>query len=85
MPEISRFYGIIITMYLPDHNPPHFHVRYEEYRATIDIQTGDVTGRMPRRALRLIFEWLDLHKDELMANWKRMENGETLVTINPLD
>jgi len=57
-------------MYLPDHNPPHFHVRYEEYRATIDIQTGDVMGRMPRRALRLVFEWLDLHKDELMANWK---------------
>ena len=44
MPEICHFYGIIITMYLPDHNPPHFHVRYNEYRATIDIQTGKVTG-----------------------------------------
>ena len=52
MPEICHFYGIVITMYLPDHNPPHFHVRYNEYRATIDIQTGRVTGQMPRRALR---------------------------------
>lgn len=72
-------------MYLPDQNPPHFHVRYNEYRAIIDIKTGDVTGQMPRRALNLVFEWLDLHKDELMANWQRMENGETLVTIKPLD
>ena len=72
-------------MYLPDHNPPHFHVRYNEYRAIIDIKTGDVTGQMPRRALNFVFEWLDLHKDELMANWQRMENGETLVTIKPLD
>ena len=66
-------------------NPPHFHVRYNEYRATIDIQTGEVTGQMPRRALHLVFDWLDQHKDELMENWKRMENGETLAKINPLD
>jgi len=85
MPEICHFYGIVITMYLPDHNPPHFHVRYNEYRATIDIQTGRVTGQMPRRALHLVFEWLDQHKDELMLNWERMVNGETLVKINPLD
>ena len=49
------------------------------------FQTGRVTGEMPRRALHLVFEWLDQHKDELMLNWKRMENGETLVKINPLD
>ena len=85
MPEISRFYGIIITMYFPDHNPPHFHVRYNEYRAIIDIHTGNITGQMPRRALNLIYEWLDQHKDELIANWKRMENGETLITIKPLE
>ena len=69
----------------PSKNPPHFHVRYNEYRATIDIQTGRVTGQMPRRALHLVFEWLDQHKDELMMNWERMENGETLVKISPLD
>ena len=60
-------------------------MRYNEYRAIIDIQTGKVTGQMPRRALHLVFEWLDLHKDELMENWARMENGETLAKINPLD
>ncbi len=85
MPEISRFYGIIITMYLPDHNPPHFHVRYNEYNATIDIMTGTVIGAMPRRALRYVYEWLDMHKDELMENWHKMEKGESLSTINPLD
>lgn len=53
MPEISRFYGIIITMYLPDHYPPHFHVRYNEYRATIDILTGNITGQMPRRSTKM--------------------------------
>ena len=85
MPEISRFYGIIIGMYNADHNPPHFHVRYNDYRATIDIQTGEVEGRLPRRVLNMVYEWLDLHKDELIANWKRMENGEMMVEIKPLD
>ena len=52
MPEISRFYGIIIYMYIDDHNPPHFHVWYDEYEATITIQDGIVTGSLPRRALK---------------------------------
>ena len=65
MSEISRFYGIIITMYFPDHNPPHFHVRYNEFRALIDISTGKMTGSMSRRALEFVYEWMDLHKDEL--------------------
>ncbi len=85
MPEICRFYGIIITMYFPDHNPPHFHARYNDYRAIIDINTGNVVGEMPKRALKLILEWMEIHKDELMENWRKMENGESLVTINPLD
>ena len=85
MPEICRFYGIIITMYLPDHNPPHFHVRYNDHHATIDIKTGRVVGDMPRRALRLVHDWLDEHQQELMDNWYRMENGETVMTIAPLD
>lgn len=85
MPEISRFYGIVITMYFPDHNPPHFHVRYNDYHAIIDIETGKVKGEMPRQALRLVFEWLDQHKEELRENWLRMEKGEPVISIKPLD
>lgn len=85
MPEISRFYGIIIGMYNGDHNPPHFHVRYNEYRATINIQTGEVNGNLPRRVLSLVYEWLDLHKEELMQNWSNIENQKMIVEIKPLD
>ena len=85
MSEISRFYGIIITMYFPDHNPPHFHVRYNEVRALIDISTGKITGSMTKRALELVYKWMDLHKDELWENWRRMEKGEPMNTIKPLE
>ena len=81
MPEISRFYGIIITMFVEEHNPPHFHVRYNEHRALINIQNGEITGNMPRNALRLVYEWLDLHKEELMENWRRIENGESFEQL----
>ena len=70
MPEISKFYGIVIYMYINDHNPPHFHAVYQGYKATITIQDGIVTGCFPRRALNLIFDWLDEHKDELLENWE---------------
>ena len=76
MPEISKFYGIIIYMYIDDHNPPHFHVWYDDYQAEITIKDGVVTGSLPRRALRLVYEWLDLHRDELMENWERLSNSE---------
>ena len=84
MPEISRFYGIIIYMYIDDHNPPHFHVWYDEYEATITIQDGIVTGSLPRRALKLVYEWLDLHQEELMENWRLLSNCETAKKISPL-
>lgn len=84
MLEISRFYGIIIYMYIDDHNPPHFHVWYENYKAIITLQDGIVTGSFPRRALKLVYEWLDLHKDELMSNWERLTNSEKPEKIEPL-
>ena len=84
MPEISNFYGIIITMLYKEHNPPHFHVKYGEYRAQITIQEGTIKGNLPRRALNLVYEWLDLHRDELLENWNRMEKRETLQKIAPL-
>jgi len=84
MPEISRFYGIIIYMFFLDHNPPHFHVKYQNYEATINIEDGIVKGELPRRALNLIFEWLDLHKDELMENWRLLEQRKPFKKVEPL-
>ena len=66
MPEVSYFYGIAIYMYMSEHNPPHFHVKYQDYEAIITIEGGVVTGSLPRMALNLVYEWLDLHKNELM-------------------
>ena len=84
MPEVSRFYGIIIYMYINEHNPPHFHVWYEGYKAIVTIKDGIITGSLPRRALLLVYEWLDLHKDELLLNWKRLSNFEAPERIAPL-
>ena len=84
MPEISRFYGIIIYMYMSEHNPPHFHVWYENDKAIITIKDGIITGSLPRRALNLVYEWLDIHKDELLENWNRLANFETPQKIEPL-
>jgi hypothetical protein len=84
MPEISNFYGIIITMLFNEHNLPHFHVKYGEYRAQITIKDGVVQGMLPRRVLNMVYEWLDLHYDELLENWQRIENREPLQKIEPL-
>lgn len=84
MPEISRFFGIIIAMFGDDHNPPHFHVRYGDYRCTITIHKGVVKGQLPRKALKKVFEWMDEHHDELMANWARLQAGEEALPIDPL-
>ena len=84
MPEISNFYGILIYMYIDDHNPPHFHVIYNGEEAIIDIKDGHMTGSLPRRALKLVYEWLDLHKEDLMENWERLTNSKPAVKIDPL-
>lgn len=76
MPEISRFFGIVIYMYIDDHNPPHFHVWYNEYEAVITIEEGIVMGSLPRKELKLVYEWLDIHKEELLENWRLLSNSE---------
>lgn len=66
MPRISEFYGIIIEMYWSDHHPPHFHAKYGEHRAEIDIRTlGVLRGRLPPKALSLVIEWAALHQQQL--------------------
>lgn len=71
MPEISRFLGIVISMYFDDHNPPHFHVRYNEYRAVVDIHTLNILGGiLPARVRGLVEEWAELHQGELLSMWE---------------
>lgn len=84
MPEISRFYGIVIYMFFQDHNPPHFHIKYQDFEATISIEDGIVRGEIPRRALSLIYDWLDKHKEELIENWRLLEQRKPLNKIEPL-
>lgn len=85
MPEISRFYGIIIRMYYLDHAPPHFHAYYGEYEALVNIRTMAVlAGRLPARAFGLVTEWALLHQDDLLAAWEQARNHETIAKIAPL-
>ncbi len=85
MPEISRFLGIIIRMYLRDHSPAHFHAEYGEYEITVEIETGVVTGKFPRRALMVVLEWYLQHKEELADNWQAALNKKPLSKIKPLE
>ena len=71
-------------MYVDDHNPPHFHVIYDGEEAMVDINDGHITGSLPRRAIRLVYEWLDLHKEELIENWNRLKNSDAPKKIEPL-
>ena len=85
MPEISLFYGIKIMMNWNDHNPPHFHAEYSDYKAIVFIQEGVVgEGSLPNRQLKLVLAWCSLHKDELMQNWELSRNGKPLNSISPL-
>lgn len=85
MPEISRFYGIIIRMYYNDHNPPHFHAVYGESEAVVEIKTLEILeGKLPKRAKMLIIEWAIKHRDELLENWEKAKKPDSLNKINPL-
>ena len=85
MPQISSFFGIIIRMFYDEHNPPHFHAQYGEHRCSIDIRTfGVIEGYLPARALGLVVEWAILHQNELIENWRNMEEKKPLSKITPL-
>ena len=86
MPELCRFYGIIIRIYFDDHAPPHFHATYGQEEAVVGIDSLTVLqGRLPRRALGLIVEWASLHQDELRQAWIRAKHLESPGKIAPLD
>jgi hypothetical protein len=86
MPEISRFFGIVIAIYWKEHGIPHFHAKYGEYRAQINIESLEIMeGELPRRALSLSIEWAVLHRNELRQNWQNAREGLPLQEIAPLE
>ncbi len=85
MPELSRFLGVVVYMLYDDHKPPHFHAEYGEYKISVEIESGVVEGRFPRRALRAVLEWHELHRDELTEDWRLAEAHEPLRKIAPLE
>ncbi len=86
MPEICRFYGIVIKMYFRDHRPPHFHAEYSGHEATVSIEDLHVTdGRLPKRAERMVIEWANQHRRELEEAWRRAERRQNPGKIAPLD
>lgn len=85
MPEISRFYGIIIAMFFDDHNPPHFHARYGKEKIAIEIHSLRILeGHIPPRALGIVIEWASQHKDELLINWELAKSNQHPKKIEPL-
>ena len=85
MPTISMFYGILIRMFNSnEHNPPHFHAFYQEYEAMFDFDGNMIDGEMPKRQTRLISAWAELHREELEADWRLVEEHEQLFSIEPL-
>jgi hypothetical protein len=86
MPEISRFFGIVITMYFNDHEPPHFLVHYGDYRAVITLEPLELTrGHLPPRVFGLVNEWAQLHLAELRDNWTQLSQRGTFAPIAPLE
>jgi hypothetical protein len=85
MPEISRFLGIVIGMFFNEHGLPHFHAVYGEYKITVEIESETVRGEFPPRALRLVLEWAQLHRQELLDDWERARRRQPLERIPPLE
>jgi len=85
MPEISRFFGIVITMWFNEHGEPHFHARYGAYRAKVAIESGAVSGELPPRARALVVEWAALHRAELLENWALLRERRPPHRVAPLE
>ncbi|HJQ98632.1 MAG TPA: DUF4160 domain-containing protein [Candidatus Polarisedimenticolaceae bacterium] len=86
MPEISRFYGIVIRMYHRDHERPHFHVEYAEWKASLDVRSLEVVrGKLPARVRGMVVEWAGQHRAELLLNWRRMREHTLPERIAPLE
>ncbi len=87
MPTISMFYGIIIRMYCSpsEHNPPHIHAYYQDYKSVIDINTCEISdGMLPSKQKKLVLAWAEIHKEELLIDWELASKGELPFPIEPL-
>jgi len=86
MPEIARFFGIVVQMFYDDHNPPHLHAEYQGRKALVDFNGNVLRGDLgSRTALRLLREWIDLHAEELMADWELARASKEIQRIAPLE
>ena len=85
MPEICRFFGIIIRMFIEDHNPPHFHAFYQECQVSVNIENGAVFGNFPPRVLGFVQEWRALHREELLAIWNEALKTGKFGKVAPLE
>ena len=86
MPEVSRFFGIIIRMYHDERNPPHFHAEYQGNKAVFDLNGNMTQGDLKSKTARkLVREWVDLHNEEIARNWDLAMNDRQLNKIAPLD
>jgi hypothetical protein len=86
MPEICRFYGIVIAMFYDEHNPPHFHARYGDYKVAVDIHSLVVLeGKFPARALGMLIEWASQHQSELLKDWELARDGKPPRKVEPLN
>jgi hypothetical protein len=84
VPVLSRFYGIVVYMNYRDHDPSHFHARYQDQEVLVELESGIATGSFPKRALRFLLEWMDLHREELERNWTLARDHQPLEPIQPL-
>lgn len=85
MPTLSMFYGIIIRMFNNnEHNPPHFHAQYQNFNAVFDMDGELIKGEMPKKQIKLISAWAEIHRDELLANWELAITDQPLYKIDPL-
>lgn len=87
MPTLSMFFGIVIRMYYApkEHNPPHIHAIYQNDEAVLRISDGEITaGKIPGKQVKLVQAWIEIHREELMANWDLCQNGEKPFLIEPL-
>lgn len=86
MPTISMFFGIVIRMYFPpkEHNPPHIHATYQDDEAVFSILDGEKTGDFPSKQTRLVQAWIEIRREELLADWELCQNQEQPFQIEPL-